>query len=154
VATEDDWEAYRTAVVDLAPPERPAFRIAPDRPGAVGTWPEGVAEPVVVVTAWNPDGVRLDAGVNAARGRRLQRDLDARGLVGWPATGRSPVDGHHEEGVAVPGLDEPEALALGRLHGQAAVYVWTPGAWEVVACDGARRHTLGWRFTDVPGGQG
>jgi len=154
MATEDDWKAYRTAVVDVAPTGRPGFRIVPDRPGAVGAWPDRVAAPVVVVTAWNPGGVRLDADANAARGRRLDADLDARALARWPAIGRGPVDGHHEAGVAVPGLDEDEGRALGRLHGQAAVYVWTPGAWEVVACDSARRHTLGWRLTGVPAGRG
>ncbi len=150
MATEDDWAAYSNAVVDLAPPGRPAWRVVPCIPGACGTWPDGLATPVVVVTAWNPDSVRLAADHNAARHRVLMGELDTRGLEWWPATGRDPGDGHHEEGAAVVGMAESEALALGRRHGQAAVYVWTPGAWEVVACDGRRRESLGWRLTDVP----
>jgi len=154
MATERDWAAYRTAVVDVVPRDRPAFRIVPDAPGAVGTWPDGLAEPLVVVTAWNPDSVRLAGDVNAARHRILTRELSTRGLTWWPATGRDPGDGHAESGAAVPGLPEDQALALGRRHGQAAVYVWTPVAWEVVSCNGDRRETLGWRIagpSDTPG---
>jgi hypothetical protein len=151
MATETDWTAYRTAVVDLVPPGRPAFRIVPDVPGAVGPWPDGVVGPVVVVTAWNPDSARLAADVNAARHRVLALELATRGLAWWPATGRDLADGHYEAGAAVPGLTETEGLELGRLHGQAAVYVWTPEAWEVVSSTGDRRETLGWRLTDVPG---
>ena len=150
MATDQDWAAYRTAVVDLAPPGRPALRITPDAPGTVGTWPDGLVAPLVVVTAWNPDGVPLADDVNAARHRILTRELATRGLTWWPATGRDPDDGHAEEGAAVPGLAEDEALALGRRHGQAAVYVWTPGAWEVVSCVRARRETLGWGLTEPP----
>jgi hypothetical protein len=150
VATEGDWASYMSAVVDLAPPSRPPVRLVPAAPGATGAWPDDVASPVVVVTAWNPDSVRLQPDVNAARHRLLVRDLGTRGLAWWAATGRDLDGGHHESGVAVPGLAEPDGLALGRRHGQAAVYVWTPGAWEVVACDGSRRVTLGWGLTTPP----
>jgi hypothetical protein len=151
MATERDWAAYRVAVVDVVPPDRAAFRIVPDVPGAVGTWPDGLTRLLVVVTAWNPDSVRLADDVNAARHRILTRELSARGLPWWPATGRDPGDGHAESGVAIPGLPEDEALALGRRHGQAAVYLWTPGAWEVVSCVGDRRETLGWRLAGSSG---
>jgi hypothetical protein len=150
MATEADWHAYRTAVVDLSPPGRPALRIVPDAVGSVGAWPDGLAAPVVVVTAWNPDSVRLAADVNTARNRLLVRELATRGLAWWPATGRDPADSHGEEGAAVTGLAEDDATDLGRRHGQAAVYLWTPDAWEVVACDRSRRDTLGWRLADVP----
>jgi len=150
MATEADWLAYRTAVVDLSPPGRPALRIVPDPLGTTGAWPDGLAAPVTVVTAWNPDSVRLAADVNAARHRLLTRELATRGLAWWPATGRDLADGHHEEGAAVPGLAEDDAVELGRRLGQAAVYVWTPDAWEVVACNRSRRDPLGWQLADVP----
>lgn len=153
MATEQDWAAYATAVVDLEPPGGPPRRLVPDTPGAVGAWPDGLPSPVVVVTAWDPDSVRQDEAVNRDRSRRLVEELEAAGLASWPATGRDD-DGHHEEGVAVTGLDEAEGLALGRRHGQAAVYVWRPDAWEIVACDGSRRVTLGWRLVDAPGTDG
>ena len=108
MATERDWAAYRTAVVDVVPRDRPALRIVPDAPGTVGTWPDGLAEPLVVVTAWNPDSVQLADDVNAARHRILTRELATRGLTWWPATGRDPDDGHAEEGAAVTGLPEDQ----------------------------------------------
>ncbi len=150
MATDDDWASYASAVVDLAPPDRPAIRLVPDPSGAVGAWPDLLAAPVTVVTAWNPDSARLADDVNAARHRLLVRELATRGLDWLPATGRDVPGGHREEGVAVGGLPEDEALALGRRHGQAAVYRWTPAAWEVVSCDGGRRVGLGWRLTGVP----
>ena len=150
MATDRDWEAYRTAVVDIAPSDRPAFRVVPDVPGRTGAWPNGQAEPVVVVTAWNPASIRLEPDVNGARQRTLALELGTRGLPWWPATGGDLGSGHREEGAAVPGLSEEDGRALGRRYGQAAVYVWTPDAWEVVACDGDHRVTLGWRLTGAP----
>ena len=116
----------------------------------MGAWPDGLAVPVAVVTAWNPDSARLADDVNAARHRQLVRELAVRGHGWFPATGRDVPDGHVEEGAAVPGLDEEEALELGRRHGQAAVYLWTPVAWEVVGCRDGRRLTLGWRLAGPP----
>lgn len=150
MATARDWEAYRTAVVDVAPADRPAFRIVPDGAGRTDAWPGGQAVPVVVVTAWNPDSIRLDPDVNAVRQWILAFELGTRGLAWWPATGRDLGNGHHEDGVAVPGLSEEEGRDLGRRHGQAAIYVWTPEAWEAVSCDRDLRVTLGWRLTGVP----
>ena len=150
MATEDDWAAYRTAIVDLEPPGRAPFRIVPVERGSVGRWPDSLASPVAVVTAWNPDGIRLPDGRNATRHRALVQELASRVPAWWPATGRDVPGAHHEEGVALPGLAEAEALDLGRRHGQAAIYVWTPAAWEIVSCTGVRRETLGWRVTGVP----
>ncbi len=150
MATEADWTSYDRAVVDLRPPDRPAVRLVPDRPGATGPWPGGLDVPVVVVTAWNPDSGLVPPEVNRAANEALVAELDRRGLPHWPATGRDPDRGHHEEGVAVPGLTEAEGVALGRSHGQAAVYVWTPATWEVVSCTDGRRHVHGWRL--IPGG--
>ena len=155
MATEADWEAYRTAVVDLDPPGTPGLRLVPDDAGAVGAWPAGLAAPVFVVTAWNPDSVVLDEAENRARHDRLVAELDRRGVAHWPAVGRDTVvvggaqpmaPAHHEEGVGMTGITRDEALALGRAHGQAAIYAWSPEAWEVVSCTDDRRHVAGWRL--------
>jgi hypothetical protein len=154
VATEADWASYDRAVVDLAPPGHAAMRLVPDRPGDTGPWPEGLDVPVVVVTAWNPDSDSRPAPANRAANEALVAELDRRGLVHWPATGRDPDAGHHEEGFAVTGLSEAEGVALGRRWGQAAVYVWTPARWQVVSCTDDRRHVHGWRIVpaaDRPG---
>jgi hypothetical protein len=147
MATDEDWGSYLAAVVDMAPPGRDPFRIEPDTPGHTGPWPDGVPTPVVVVTAWNPDSVVLDPEVNRARHARLVAELDRSGLAHWPATGRDPESAHHEIGLAVPGLTVEQGAALGRRHGQAAVYRWTPDAWTVISCTDDRRRTTGWRLT-------
>jgi hypothetical protein len=150
MATEDDWAAYRTAVIDVVPPDRPPFRIVPADPGPSGPWPEGMASPMVVVTAWNPDSIRLGADENAARHRALAAELDDLDIPWWPATGRDPGQRYAEQGAAVVGLSEADGVRIGRSHGQAAVYVWTPEAWEVVSCTDGRRHTSGWYLTAPP----
>ena len=98
------------------------------------------------MTARDPDSVRLGPEENDARQALLVAELDAAGVAHWPATGRD-VTGHHaEEGVGLSGLDEAAVTALGRRHGQAAVYRWTPDRWEVVSCTDGRRESSGWRI--------
>ena len=111
MATEEDWTSYRTAVVDMVPPTGEPFRITPAQPGTTGTWPEGVEPPVFVVTAWDPDSVPLDPGLNRSRHRRLVTELERLGVTWWPAVGRDARSAHAEEGVAVAGLDEERARA-------------------------------------------
>jgi len=147
MASEEDWASYTRAVVDMAPPGRSPFRLEPAAPGRTGVWPDGVALPVVVVTAWNPDSVVLDPGSNQIRNERLVDELTRLGLAHWPAVGRDPDSLHHEAGLAVPGLSGEDGAALGRRHGQAAVYVWTPESWTVVSCTDDRHEISGWRLT-------
>src|SRR5580658_4611705 len=106
MATEDDWANYRTAVVDVVPPDRPQFRIVPASPGLSGPWPARLPEPVVVVTAWNPDSALLGPEENAARHRALVAELAGSGVQWWPATGRDLGDGHAEQGAAMVGVSE------------------------------------------------
>lgn len=150
MATEDDWSSFDRAVVDFAPVGAPPFRLVPDQVGATGAWPAGLHPPVVVVTAWNPDSRPLSEGENRDRHARLLADLDQRGLVHIPATGRDRTSPHHEVGVAVTGLDEAGGITLGRRHGQAAVYLWTPESWRILSCTDDRRHTWGWRLEVLP----
>ncbi len=88
MATEEDWASYARAVVDVAPPDREPFRLVPDEVGTTGRWPDGLDPPVVVVTAWNPDGVPVPPGDNRAANLRLVAELDRLGLTHWPAVGR------------------------------------------------------------------
>ena len=150
MATEEDWASYARAVVDVTPPDAAPFRLVPDETGATGSWPDGLDPPVVVVTAWNPDGVPAPPGDNRANHRRLVAELGRLGLTSWPAVGRDLDSPHHEEGVAVSGLTEAEGVALGLRYGQAAVYVWTRDDWSVVSCTDRRRRSSGWRRVGRP----
>ncbi|HEY4928173.1 MAG TPA: DUF3293 domain-containing protein [Acidimicrobiales bacterium] len=154
MATEEDWDSYVRAVIDIAPPDRDRFRLVPAEVGAVDRWPDGLVAPVVVVTAWNPDSVHLPPGDNRARTLALVTELDRLGVTHWPAVGRDLATTHHEEGVVVSGLTEAEGVEIGLHHGQAAVYVWTPAAWSVVSCTDERRHMSGWRLVDPPPSSG
>jgi hypothetical protein len=144
MASADDWLSYRNAVVDMAPPGRDPFRLVPDEPGTCDPWPDGLSPPLTVVTAWNPDSVRLGAAANEDRNRKLIEEFDRTGVPWWPAIGRDLDGDHHEDGFAVSGLTETEARDLGRRHGQAAVFRWTPTTWEVVSCTDDERHVAGW----------
>jgi hypothetical protein len=144
MATEADWAAYRTAVVDVEPPGGDRFRIVAAPPGTTGEWPDGLDPPVVVLTAWDPGSVRQEESVNRARHDELVAALAALTVSWWPATGRDPDGDHLEEGAAVTGLTVTDALAMGRRFGQAAVYVWTPVAWQVHSCTEDRTETFGW----------
>lgn len=146
MATETDWQAYQTSVVDIDLPNHQLVRVIPDDPGKVGTWPDGVDGPLSILTAWNPDSVVTDDESNAVHHTQLLADLDSLGVTYWPAIGRDPRGIHHEVGVAVVDLSEGDALLLGRDHGQAAFYRWTSEAWEVVSCTDNRRHVMGWRL--------
>ncbi len=145
MATEEDWDSYRAAVVDVTPPGGAPFRIIPAEPGTVGAWPEGLTPPVFVITAWNPDSVRLTPEENQARHVQLLGELELLGLPWWPAVGRDPASSHAEEGILISQIAEAEALAIGRAYGQAAVFAWTPVAWEIISCSDDRRHVGGWR---------
>jgi hypothetical protein len=150
MASDADWASYDRAVVDVSPPRGAPFRIVPGVAGEVGSWPPELVAPVVVVTAWDPDSRPLPPQENRDRHRRLVAELGRLGLEHWAATGRDPHASHHEDGVAVAGLSEEDGIDLGRRHGQAAVYVWTPGAWVVASCTDHRRRVHGWRLTAVP----
>ena len=145
---DEMWDAYGRAVVDLFPPGRRPLRLRADTEGLVGEWPEELSEPVVVLTAWNPSSQPLAIVANRARQRSLLGDLAALGHPCWPAVGWDPASAHREESVAVSGLTEGPARALGRRYGQEALYLWTRRAWEIVACGDGRRARLGWSLEE------
>ena len=146
--TEENWASYSRAVIDITPPGRTPFRLWPDALGATGVWMEPLAEPVVIVTAWNPGSILRPLADNVARNRLLVAELDRAGVTRWPAVGRDPDTEYHEDGFAVSGLTLAEGVTLGARHGQVAVYVWTPAAWTVVSCSDDRCHSSGWRLTE------
>jgi hypothetical protein len=75
-----------------------------------------------VVTAYNPGG-RAAADVdNRTAARALVADPRLDGLMLLPSFGGHPDGAWLEPGVAVIGLSRHQARALGRAHGQLAVY--------------------------------
>lgn len=136
-------------MVELFPPGGSPVRVRRRDDGVPGPWPEGLGEPACIVTAWNPRSMRLDPLANARRQGALVAELAERGLAWWPAVGWDPASDHREDSVVVAGLGEDEAVALGRRHGQEAVYVWTRRSWAIVSCVDGRRVEGGWTL-EVP----
>lgn len=74
-----------------------------------------------IVTAWNPEGRTADEAANRRADEVLHRELEDLGLAPFRATGSSPDLSHREPGWAVV-ISKVEAIALGRLHRQLAVW--------------------------------
>jgi hypothetical protein len=149
-APEDRWAGYARTVVEIAGP-RGTLRVGAAPAGEVGTWPWDTSAAVYVLTAWDPAAARPPVEENRRRQLSLEEDVRRLSDVLWAAVGVDPESGRREEGVAVGGLAETDALRLGAVYGQDAVFRWTPEAWEIVACDGGRRVALGWRLGGAAG---
>ncbi|QLJ05383.1 DUF3293 domain-containing protein [Streptomyces sp. NEAU-sy36] len=156
-----NWDHYRTAVVDIRLPGR-TVRVEPRAFGtAEGCFPEAAGGAAVhVITAWNPGARTVSADANARAHRLLLDEVRRLGLLRWPAAGGDPGGTHQEESVAVVGLGDAAARALGRRFGQDAVFAWTPGAWRVLACGTGAVSVSGWaasargRARSRPAGRG
>ena len=125
-------------------PEQPVLRIAPAPRRYVGLWPVGLRDPVFVLTVWNPGDSRFSVDENRARQVALESELSGMTAGFWPAVGWAEDSNQREESVAVTGVTESEAVALGARYGQVALFAWTPAAWCVVSCIGDRRIESGW----------
>ena len=143
----DPWAGYARTVVEIVRPAEGDLVVCPAPPGEVGEWPWRTADPVHLLTAWDPGLERPPAAEN----RRRQAELEAvlRPLAGgtWMAVGVDLVSGHREEGVAVVGVSQADALALGLRYDQTAIFAWTPAEWVVVGCADGRRVASGWTCT-------
>jgi hypothetical protein len=127
MSDEDLWETYATAHISCVVDGRIVRLRGPD----VDPLP---ADPLFVLTAWNPGGVERDQAANDAAERVLEAELTAGGRTWWPADGHSPDESWSEPGVALGGLDRDTACALGERYGQLAVFELTGAVVRVVRC--------------------
>ncbi len=146
---DDLWVEYARTVVEIFRPDEPdegdvVVGAAP--PGQVGEWPWASTQPVHILTAWDPGDERPSTEENRARQAALEADLRVETDAVWFTLGVDPVSGHREEGIAARGVSEAVTLALGARYRQEAIFVWTPDAWAVVACDVGRRLVTGWQL--------
>ena len=147
VIREEVWRAYSKTTVDFALSTDIAFTVSPAPLGIVGKWPEGVIAPVFVLTAWNPGSERPSADANRSRHQRLEAELRRQDLEVWTTVGRDPDSDYFEVGVAVSGLSEEDALAVGVRYGQDAIFSWSPTAWILLSCVDTHRQKLGWSIS-------
>lgn len=138
------WDDYLTAEIRIELPDGPV-RVYPGPPfQASGRYPDPDGRPIAVITAHNPGGVTVADEANDKAQAALEAELDRRGIAWWPAAGADPDWSHVEASVAIPGLSEADALALGADFGQEAVFLLTPGSRKVIACATGRRSVTGW----------
>jgi hypothetical protein len=138
------WDAYVTAVVRIESPGgvrwlKPAriFRTE-------GSYPDPDGRPICVLTAHNPAGRRAPDAANAAAQARLESQVRRRGLTWWPADGGDASWTHVEPSVALIGIPEADAIALGAEFKQDAIFVFNPASRRVVSCIDSRVETTGW----------
>jgi hypothetical protein len=126
-AEEKLWDTYADALISCEVDGR-TVRL---HSAAVDPLP---ADPLFVLTAWNPGGVDRDRAANDDAERVLEHDLASAGTTFWPALGRSSDASWSEPGVAVADFDRASACALGERYGQLAVYELTDESVRVVRC--------------------
>jgi len=93
----------------------------------------------VVITAYNPNGkLSSPESRNRHQDATLKSVLSGRGLRPIRVTGMSPDQSHQEPGWAVE-LSDAEALELGRVFKQEAIYIIRSGQLWLVSCAHPRR---------------
>jgi hypothetical protein len=134
-------------VVDIRRPGGGGLRVRSDADADAASWPWPDAQPVHLLTAWDPGPERPGRHLNRLRQAALEADLALLSVALLAAVGVDPATGRREEGVAVRGLSEADVVALGRCYGQDAVFAWSREEWAIVACRGDRRLTSGWSLS-------
>jgi hypothetical protein len=133
------WENYMAAHVRVESPTG-LIEVRPALFGGVSEpFPDPTGRTIHIITAYNPNGRDRSHAVNVKAHGRLLATLREQGLEHWDASGGDATWTHVEQGVAIIGISEAEALALGQKFDQEAVYAWAPQTWGVIGCDGNRR---------------
>lgn len=101
-------------VIRCGEPSPPASALLADE--RVGQW--------AFITAENPGSVLLARAANAERMREMQAAVEAAGYRHYPGLGQgSAGDWPPETSLFVLGIEEAEAMALGRRFGQQAIVI-------------------------------
>lgn len=137
------WDAFAGAAITI---ELPVGRrlLEPRPPGETGAFP--LPDSAHIITAWNPGGVATTRARNVERGRDLDATLGH--YQALPTIG-SGIDGSFPEpGLAVVGLSDGDAVAIGRRFGQVAIYRWTSDSLTIVGADHPGEQVMGWELTE------
>jgi Protein of unknown function (DUF3293) len=145
------WDAYTSAMVSIESPSGVIWLTPAPITSADGRYPDPDGRPIAVITAHNPAGRLASDEANAAAQARLESELNRRGLTWWPATGGDPTWTHVEAGVALVGVAEAEAVALGAEFRQDAIFVFSTAERRIVSCTDDRVVTTGWAIGSGPG---
>jgi Family of unknown function (DUF6308)/Protein of unknown function (DUF3293) len=91
-----------------------------------------------VITAWNPPNVPRTENENNKANDLLRSEIESRGFEAINARGSDPSSPYFKESWAVVGLNEEEAILLGRKFEQAAIFRVTRNRQTVLGCDEKR----------------
>jgi hypothetical protein len=103
--------------------------------------PDGKPTDFWVITAWNPNGDNLEASANQELDRSLHQRLVSLGRRPFRVIGMNRDRTHVEPGWGFP-TTEAEAIALGKVFQQLAVFHFTPDGIDLVDCQSASRQPL------------
>jgi hypothetical protein len=117
------------------------FEILFDSHDFCGNWPLQFA----IVTAWATTGTSKSKAENESANRKLQFELERRGLWHQMVTGYSPTTRHAEPGWAIE-LPFDEACDLGQRFLQDAIYFIDADRLFVSQCDERRRKVFVGQF--------
>ena len=101
-----------------------------------------------LITAYNPDGIDSTDALNEAADAALFAELEKLGHTPIRITGYSPDELHLEAGWSAP-IDEAEALRLGRVFRQEALFHFLPARIDLIDCRDASRIMLGERISRI-----
>jgi hypothetical protein len=142
------WDAYVATEVRIEVPSGTVRVFAAPPFAASGSYPDPAGRPIAVITAHNPYGRVISPEENEKAQGNLEAELTSQGREWWPAAGGDPTWTHVEQSVAVPGMNEAEALELGARYGQEAIFIITPASRKVIDCVSGRRSITGWVIAD------
>lgn len=146
IERDERFAAYEASVVWVDHPLAGSIVMTPQAPGLCeGAFPADPEVTIHVVTAHNP-GRLLSPEQNDERHVRMVRAVVSTPAVHvWRAVGGDPKWEHTEECVALVGLDDEQARALGRSFEQEAIWSWTSSVLRLVECESGSITELGWR---------
>ncbi len=127
---EGRLDAYRTAIIDAE--VLPGSLSPLNGPDAVAAWP--FPGPVHVLTAWNPQGVALDADFTAGINNRIAEDIVRSGGRFVHGQGRSPDGEHVEPSIVAWGLSRDDARSMGRKASQDSVFEIDESFVHLLSC--------------------
>ena len=151
LAARMSWGEYIRAVFCVELVQGPRW-ITPALPGQPHNliFPDSAGRTVYVITAFNPAGKAAPDEANAVAHQQLTTRLQEMGATYLAAAGGNPEWTHVEPSLAVIGMSEEDARALGREFGQDAIFGWSPTTLTVLSCDTDKVHMTGWDVLGDP----
>jgi predicted GIY-YIG superfamily endonuclease len=114
----------------------------PKKPGKNQPSPDW-SRPFAILTAYNPEGKKVDPETNTEADKELRRSLSRKSLPKHRITGVSEDWSHEEKSFAVWGLDHATAATIGREFRQDAYFWVENGTVQVHSCHTQEKQKVG-----------